>query len=170
VAVNRTIYVKDEDAPLWEEAKEVIGESLSSFLTSQLRQAVAAKRAEAQGLERIVLSFQDTGRKPRRVAFYGRWIISPEDPWKKKTYGVSNDQYAVALSGRGNFVVFNFDDGKKDAAGFYKWGELLHFKSFDDALVALSNREPEDAESDPPDGLITIAMHKAGVVIEELDI
>jgi hypothetical protein len=46
---NKCLYVKEEDTPVWEEAKRLLafyrGESLSAYLTKQLRAYVKQEKA-----------------------------------------------------------------------------------------------------------------------------
>jgi len=53
---NKTIYVKDEDLGLFEEAKKLGGESLSSVIAEALRLFVTTKRAEQQGMKECNLT------------------------------------------------------------------------------------------------------------------
>jgi hypothetical protein len=161
---TRTIYVREEDQPIWEKAKEVIGESLSTHLTNYLRTVVASQKAAAQGAERILLSFRDDGI-PKTKAFYGRWLISPDDPFEHRERDDEGniipdfgpDYYAVAVTAKQNIVVFNFGEQKEE--GKFNWGLVRVFESFEQAN-----------SSKLPYGLIATAMEVLGVEIEELDI
>ena len=161
---TRTLYVREEDQPIWDQAKEVIGESLSTHLTNYLRTIVTAQQAATQGADRIVLSFRQSGI-PRTKAFYGRWLISPDQPfevWERDSEGdiipdVPPDYYALAITPKHNIVVFRF--GEQKEKGKFDWGELRVFDSFDGANSAKL-----------PHGLIATAMETLGVEVEELDI
>jgi len=52
---NKTIYVRDEDVSLFEEAEKLGGDSLSSIIAEALRRFVAVKRAEVQGMQEYTL-------------------------------------------------------------------------------------------------------------------
>lgn len=161
---TRTLYVREEDQPIWDQAKEVIGESLSMHLTNYLRTIVTAQQAATQGANRIVLSFRESGI-PRTKAFYGRWLISPDQPfevWERDSDGdiipdVPPDYYALAITPKQNIVVFRF--GEQKEKGKFDWGELRVFDSFEGANSAKL-----------PYGLIATAMETLGVEVEELDI
>lgn len=158
---TRTLYVREEDQPIWDRAKEVIGESLSTHLTNYLRTIVTAQQAATQGAERIVLSFLENGI-PRTKAFYGRWLISPDQPFEDcqrdglNVPDTSPVCYTVAMTPKQNIVVFRFKEQK--AKGKFGWGEFEVFDSF------------ECANSELPYGLIATAMETLGVEVEELDI
>lgn len=165
MGLNKTLYIKDEDASVWEESREYFRDTLTSFLTQQLKVGMLAKRAEAQGFERIILSFREEGI-PRTKAFYGRWLISPDHPFTEENYDFDEHhkqvkvtvRNAVAVTARNRIVVFMFGEQKED--GTFTWGSLDVFDSF------------EEANSCPhiPSDLIATAMEIMGVPVEELDI
>lgn len=164
MAVNKTLYVRDEDAPIWDKARELVGDKLSTFVMNHLKQFVASKEAATGGFHRIVLTYREQGRLPRSKAFFGRWIIHPESPWEQPqgdNWGNESgppDLYAVAITSKNNIVVFNFYDLTDE--GRYRYGDLNVFESFDEALT----------HSDIPNDLIATAMENLGVEVEELDI
>lgn len=73
---NKTIYVKDEDLQVFEEAEKLGGDSLSSIIAEALRRFVATKKAEQQGMQEYTLEvgvFSDEGAdNVRKVRFVGR--------------------------------------------------------------------------------------------------
>jgi hypothetical protein len=162
---TRTLYVREEDQAVWDKAKEVVGDSLSNYLTTHLRKLVVSYEAAAHGTERILLTFREDGI-PRTKAFYGRWLISPDKPFEKFAWDSFRDDYdrsdstfySVALTVKNRVAVFRFGERKSD--GTFTWGSLLSFDSF------------EEANSDPeiPSDLIASAMEVRGVPVEELDI
>ena len=48
---NKTIYVREEDLPVFEEAEKLGGDSLSAVIAEAVKRFVAVKRAEGQGME-----------------------------------------------------------------------------------------------------------------------
>ena len=52
---NKTIYVKDEDLQIFEEAEKLGGDSLSGIIAEALRRFVATKKAERQGMQEYTL-------------------------------------------------------------------------------------------------------------------
>lgn len=157
---TRTLYVREEDQEIWDQAKELVGESLSTFVTAQLRSLVAEKRAARQGVEQIVVKFSEE-RIPRAKAFLGRWIIPPEAPFENDEIFLENrpDLYALAVTAKNNIVVFNFWGARYDPEKFLP-GYLHVFETV------------KDAASFPrmPDGLGVEIMKRLGVEIEVLDI
>jgi len=53
---NKTIYVKDEDLQVFEEAEKLGGDSLSGIIAEALRRFVATKKAEQQGMKECNLT------------------------------------------------------------------------------------------------------------------
>ena len=162
---TRTLYVKEEDQLIWDKAKEVIGDGrLSTYLTSHLRTLVADQEAAAQGYKRILLSFNESGI-PRKLAFYGRWLVSLSNPFEVRHCETAesaeeewSEFWAVAITQKHNIVIFNF--GQQDETGDFKWGHLNIYDSFEKANSAKTT----------PDGLIAAAIKALGVQVEELDI
>jgi len=77
---NKTIYVRDEDISLFEEAERLGGDSLSGIIAEALRRFVATKRAEQQGMKECNLTVgvlrsqgdDDTRKVPVRWPLTGR--------------------------------------------------------------------------------------------------
>jgi hypothetical protein len=151
VRKTRTLYVREEDQDIWDQAKAIVGDSLSTYVTNHLKTLVADKKASLGGFRRIVVKFIDKGI-PRAQAFYGRWIIPPDD-----AFDTGHDRYAVAVTSKGNFVVFDFWDGPSRDDEYFP-GSLLVFSSLD------------EANSKIPRGLIAEVLTRHGIEIEELDI
>jgi len=81
--MNKTIYLRDEEGPVWERARELAGDKLSPVIVTALKHFVAAKEAESKDFERIQLDFDDSDdhNLPKRKAFYGRWVFPPSKPY-----------------------------------------------------------------------------------------
>ena len=79
---NKTIYVKDEDLGLFEEAERLGGDSLSSVIAEALRRFVATKKAEQQGMREHALTvgvLRSQGADDvRKVRFVGRLLAEAE--------------------------------------------------------------------------------------------
>jgi hypothetical protein len=75
---NKTIYVKDEDLQVFEEAERLGGDSLSSIIAEALRRFVAVKRAELFGMREHTLSvgvLRSQGADDiRTIRFVGRLL------------------------------------------------------------------------------------------------
>jgi hypothetical protein len=174
MAVNKTLYVKDEDASVWEEARELTGDKLSAFLTAHLRTFVETRRAQTKGYDRIVLKYIENAR-PVSKAFFGRWIIDPEERWYSSDLAWKRC-YAVASTAKGNVVVLKFEEASQQLEGFFDSGDLFTYPSMGAVADEQDEmRQPgyvayENAGPRLPSDLITIAMERIGIETEELDI
>lgn len=79
---NKTIYVKDEDLQIFEEAEKLGGDSLSGIIAEALRRFVAVKRAEMFGMQEHVLHVgvlcSQGDNDTRKVRFVGRLLAEAE--------------------------------------------------------------------------------------------
>jgi len=130
---RRNVYVRAEDAAIWERAEQLAGESLSQLIADQLRRYVAQRDVEASGFERIVVEAIVKGEAPpgpwdkevRRVAFDGRWLVG--EPVKRQhprpgvyERAISDGDmhlYGVALTRRGKIAVLELDLAEGDEHG-----------------------------------------------------
>jgi len=75
---NKTIYVKDEDLQIFEEAEKLGGDSLSGIIAEALRRFVAVKRAEMFGMREHALTVgvlrSQGADDTRKVRFVGRLL------------------------------------------------------------------------------------------------
>ncbi|MET8149231.1 EXLDI protein [Actinoplanes sp. NPDC049668] len=63
---NKTIYVSDDDLPLYQRAQELAGGTLSAAITSALRRFVEIEEGRKQGFDEIIVRVgQGLGRKQR---------------------------------------------------------------------------------------------------------
>ena len=53
---NKTIYVREEDLPVFEEAEKLGGDSLSAVIAQAVKRFVQVKRAESGGMEEYTLT------------------------------------------------------------------------------------------------------------------
>ena len=79
---NKTIYVKDEDLQIFEEAERLGGDSLSGIIAEALRRFVDVKRAELYGMQEHVLHvgvLRSQGDDDiRQIRFVGRLLAEAE--------------------------------------------------------------------------------------------
>jgi len=172
--MNKTIYLRDEDVPIWERARELSGDKLSPVILAALKQFVTGKETEAKGFERIVLEFDDAENHHvrKRIAFYGKWIFPRHEPYRPVPFigivgrpvpfGGSVDVFsnnwncAVAITAKGNAVFFSWEETPGGDS------EKFEFKYFDSLERAA--REPSLNK------VARRAIETLGVPIEELDI
>lgn len=134
---NKTLYVRDEDSPIWEEAERLANGAVSPLVSKLLREFVVENRIDTEtGMERIVVEVhRDKYADARKKAFTGRWLIDPEQ-------AVGDDprfKVAVALTAKGQLAVYEYDE-RDDL------GNLEVYENFDAMKAAESDpvhREPK---------------------------
>ena len=156
--MNKTIYIRDEDVPIWDRAKELAGDKLSPTIIAGLKRFIADHEAMAKSFERIEVSYNDADAHdvPKRKAFYGRWIFPP-----KKAIELIDEEdgtsysYAVAVTAKGAAVVYRWESDAEGTRGY----RLLTFPSLEQAA---SNKGVNYA--------VRKAIEAIGVPVEEMDI
>lgn len=104
------MYVWEEDQEIWDAAKEIVGDSLSTYITNHLKNLVAETKADQLGFARVLLRFTENNI-PQAKTFFGRWIFPLDKPLVRSyetEYNVATDVYAVAITPKNKFVIFNF--------------------------------------------------------------
>jgi hypothetical protein len=158
--VNKTIYIRDEDVPVWDRAKELAGDKLSPIIVEGLKRFIGQKEvemSEAKGFERIELSYRDADDHgiPKKKAFYGKWIISPQNPIDASPEQDVYHYFAVARTAKDAIVMYSWHS--------YEEGESPRkfdvFPSLTDAAALPFYNYPA-----------LQAIEKLGVPVEELDI
>jgi len=147
--VNKTIYLPDDEAETWERARKLADDRLSPVVLAALKEFVARREAEKAGFERIEVAFDDPDDnfRPKRKAFYGKWLFSPDEPIK-----AGGRSHSVAVTAKGR-VVFH----TRNTLGRHQGFRI--FTSFDEALGDKSLQSVAQE-----------ALRKWGVPVEELDI
>jgi hypothetical protein len=166
--MNKTLYIRDEDAGVWERARELAGDKLSPVVVNALKQFVTEKEASARGHVRIVLKYKD-GELPKAKAFCGTWIIPPHERFCEKSdeplFGIGNHNddvglqrcFSIAITAKGAVVVFSFWSDRTSGTQSNE-----KFETYPSLLAASEVYEYKWAMSE------TFARY--GVPIEELDL
>ncbi len=100
---NKTIYVSDTDLPLFEEAKNMAGEALSSVIARALREYVGKHQKKAEGMKEITVKVGSSGqeRDQRFVGVeIGKWSgLSDDKVWlmEAKIYRTQKNNWAILL-------------------------------------------------------------------------
>jgi hypothetical protein len=165
-AMNKTLYIRDEDGPIWDRARELAGEKLSRVIVTALKRFVVDKEAELRLMERIEIAYSDRDQRNRPVvkAFHGRWLIPPEENYVPAS--IFGQCCAVGVSVKGGVVVFEWTaPGPLIVPTAHSEGRLYLYPSFEAA-----RRE----NTGLPGFGINIALNEAekrqGVMVEQLDI
>jgi EXLDI family protein len=95
---NKTIYVSDDDLPLYQRAQELAGGTLSAAISAALRRFVEVEDGRKQGYDEIIVRVgPGLGRKQR---FSGLLLAEMERSGNERT-----ETYRVYQSRTGKFVV-----------------------------------------------------------------
>lgn len=99
---NKTIYVSENDVSLFEEAKNIAGEALSSVISRALREYVSKNQKKSQGMEEIAV-LVGTPKAEREKRFVGALV----NEWK----GFSDDKEwwmsaSIYQTQKGNWAVY----------------------------------------------------------------
>jgi len=100
---NKTIYVSDKDVSLFEEAKNIAGEALSSVITRALREFIARNTEKTKGMKEISLKIGkgDAERESRFIGLsLGKWSgLSDDGVWllEAQIYKTQKGNIAVHL-------------------------------------------------------------------------
>jgi EXLDI family protein len=98
---NKTIYVSDDDLPLFERAQELSGANLSSAIVRALRRFIEIEEARRHGLDEITVIVNRDGAQ-RRKRFMGQRLVKwlqPTDDGKGtevlNVYHTAGKRYAL---------------------------------------------------------------------------
>ena len=95
---NKTIYVADDDLPLFQRAQELSGSNLSATITRALRRLVELEEGKLEGYEEITVRVgPGTGRRQR---FFGVLLAQLERSTKDRV-----EKFRVYRSRTGKFVL-----------------------------------------------------------------
>ena len=73
---NKTIYVSQEDEPLFEEARQIAGESLSAVIVLALREFVSRQKEKEKSMKEITVLVgpKESSREQRFIGMQvGKW-------------------------------------------------------------------------------------------------
>jgi hypothetical protein len=157
--MNKTVYLRDEEAQIWEKARELSGDKLSPVIVAALKEFIKKTESEKKRFERIVVEYKDADDSGlnKKKAFYGRWIVSPEDPYK----AVGDDtrySASIAETAKGNIVIYERSDGIDHHGDEWMQEKFVIF----DSLSTAAKGEFRYAAVE--------ANRRRGVPVEELDI
>jgi|ERR1022692_1211374 hypothetical protein len=104
---NKTLYVRDDDAGVWERAErhaQASRQSVSALVAAALSRYLPPE-ADQDGMEEICV---EVGEPALTKAFTGRWLVSPDsDETRTGEEGYDAGAYwGVALTRRGQIAVW----------------------------------------------------------------
>src|SRR5689334_18418879 len=98
---NKTIYVSDDDLPLFERAQEIAGSNLSSAIVRALRRFIEIEEARQGGLDEITVIVGPPGGHQRKRfigARLARWL-------RQSANGKGTDVLSVYRTAKGRFAL-----------------------------------------------------------------
>ena len=133
----KTIYVKEADLALWEEAQEKLGESVSSIFADCLRERLAqhAQQSGVESMKKLTVTLWNQEDQPVvHQAFIGRWLISPEDDFRADDPDPvilwdDGACYAIAETQKGKLAVYTFHCNGRSAPTLDVYGSLEELRS-----------------------------------------
>lgn len=134
---RKNIYIKAEDAEIWERAERLAGESLSQLISDLLRRYVADRASQGEGFPRIIVeAWGEKREQVRLVTFYGRWLT--ERLWDGDMLF-----YRAALTRRGKIAITVEDQawGQYTETGT-ALGEPPKLKVYDSLKTAVEDDVP----------------------------
>ncbi len=100
---NKTIYVSEKDESLFEQAKAIAGEALSSVIVRALSEFVTRNQDKKKGMKDVTLEI-GLGEAKREQRFVGSWVgdwsgFSDDKEWwlNATIYKTQKDNWAVYL-------------------------------------------------------------------------
>lgn len=135
-SANKTLYIRDEDAPVWERAEEAATrarQSVSQLVTAALRsylplmftpedQLEDIRVRVGPGIQHFDASVDDY---PQLESFTGRWLVPPgEQACSAATRHTTQYCYAVALTRRGQIAVYRYHQRAEQPASLEAYPAL----------------------------------------------
>ncbi|HVZ58297.1 MAG TPA: EXLDI protein [Patescibacteria group bacterium] len=167
---NKTIYVSDSDVSLFEEAKSIAGEALSSVISRALKEYVSRHREKAKGMKQITVEVGNHHAE-REQRFVGQEIstwqgFSDDKEWYLKA--------TIYLTQKGNWAVYLTHVCK--ASLFLdkkKWRENAEYLTDSSRAELIVGSNSADFETKLPIDLLTILINlteRTDKPVEYLDI
>lgn len=171
--MQKTIYIRDEDIPLFERAQEITKESLSWVLSEALRDYVRKIETEQQGFTTITIKIgkdltPSGSGTYRKIRFIGRLVAERKTTLQDRIRYVGGDDWELYRTLKGGWVVIRERwESDYEQTMFYTTREYWTAKT-EEELRLLND---ENGEPLVPSDLIEIGLQNTGYdLIEELDI
>lgn len=183
VMPNKTIYVAEEDLPLFERAQALAGGNLSAAVVRALRRFIEAETAHQEGYEEITVRVGPAGSR-RQKRFYGVRLIRWEHPLGDRgrtevfsVYRTRGGRFAVHRQERPNWAVFadpefwtdwwaRSESQREGRFGGRPWGWMTGGA----ASLAVYDTLEQLRDAVPPELFAQLETHEDEPPIEDLDI
>jgi hypothetical protein len=146
---NKTIYIREADAEVWQRAEKLAGDSISALITKALRRYVEQEeQKERAGMESIEVEKWGPEDTPYRAAFVGRWLLWPDEN-ETRTGEPGYDAgayYGVALTRREKIAVYmrHVNDGFPPKLKIYDWFDDAEEDGIPGDILAIAASEISD--------------------------
>jgi len=167
---NKTIYVSDSDVTLFEEAKQIAGEALSSVISRALKEYVARNTKKKDGMKEISLKVGKNSAE-REIRFIGSKIgdwsgFSDDRQWllSAAVYRTQKDKWAIYLTTNGKASLLT------DRKSWKKSGDYLVDSRQSELFIGDSEREFKDKIPEELYSLLISLTKKDELPVEYLDI
>ncbi len=166
---NKTIYVADDDLPLYRRAQELVGGNLSAAITTALRRLIELEEGRQEGFDEVTVKVgPGVGRK---VRFSG--VLLGE--WGRAQPSGLVEEYRVYQSRKGKYVVHlkRSDEYKSTTGGWRSWVGLEESNwgiVKGDSTVTVVDTLDELREKVPAELFELVAHLAEQPAVEDLDI
>ena len=133
---NKTLYIREDDMPTWEQAEGAAkrtSQSVSQLVTTALRRYLPTISGSAAALAQITVEIGEHEGKTilggATVGFTGRWLVEP-DPDSTRGGQDAGAYWGVALTQRNRIAVYNAHVNNRWPAG------LRDFEDLDEAVAS----------------------------------
>ena len=149
---NRTIYVSEKDESLFERAKEIAGEALSSVIARALREFIARHEEKEKGMKEITVKVgkHNSQREQRFIGKeIGKWSgFSDDKVWlmDTKIYHTQKGNWAILLRHSTKATLLTNPDAWRKNAEYLEDAtktELI----VEDSLIQLKEKLPSSLYS-----------------------
>jgi EXLDI family protein len=173
---NKTIYVSDDDLPLYQRAQELAGGNLSATIAAALRRLIEAEEGRLEGYDEIIVKVGlGAGRKQRFTGLLlGEWGRSTSSRVEVfRVYRTRTGKYAVHIVRSPEWT--SGSDSEKWSTGWRSyvgnWSSNQTW-SFTQGEATLRVAESLDALRDmiPPELYDMVAALAEQPAVEDLDI
>jgi EXLDI family protein len=134
---NKTIYVSQADAPVFEQAQQIAGEALSSVIAKALREYVSRHQEKEKGMKEVAVKVGAKGseREQRFVAAdLGKWKgLSEDKEWRLEA--------SIFRTQKGNWAVHLETKGRADWAKGKDWKDYVEDQRHAELIVAATAGE-----------------------------
>lgn len=153
---NKTIYVANDDQPVFDHAQNLAGDNLSSVIVRALKEFIARNESQAKGFKDITVQVGSKGMQ-REKHFRGRLVIKWSGPnldeksWlQARVYRTAKNNWAVELIRTPHPSSWRQRD----------YWQQTEFYNFNGATELLVFADLEEAKAKLPTPLLKL-MHEA---------